>query len=398
MPKRKQPESGSANEPSTQTPKQPDNALPQMRSPARDQDPEIPSELTCPLCFELLRSLLLSDARSQEEVAQRVAAQHPALHAARAEEEKERLAMRQVEYKRLYVGNYHAVRFGQGSNHHDWTFFVRMDTREDEELFIDRVVVRLHPTFHPSTISLDRAPFQVRQAPLPAPGPLGRLGWGIFVVTAIVLFKEEWGHDPLVASWMLDFDGQGSQQEIEIELVKDTGSGGEAAGPQQLQQGRRRRRGTGGVLGQQQPATGSTAGEARDWREAILRGLAAVNDDDEDESWHPQDQEVSSSEGEEEGPGGADAAEGRGGSDADSEGALGRSDHETEEGGGEGSEDEDAGESPRDLAGDYYPLRYRTLFGSPRHSSGGSDEGPTYNDDEQDESEGEGAQSGGRQG
>ena len=29
----------------------------------------------------------------------------------------------------------------QGSNHHDWTFFVRMDTREDEELFIDRVVV-----------------------------------------------------------------------------------------------------------------------------------------------------------------------------------------------------------------------------------------------------------------
>ena len=28
-------------------------------------------------------------------------------------QEKERLASRQVEYKRLYVGNYHATRFGQ---------------------------------------------------------------------------------------------------------------------------------------------------------------------------------------------------------------------------------------------------------------------------------------------
>lgn len=46
----------------------------------------------------------------------------------------------------------------------------------------------------------------------------------MFVVTAIVLFKPEWGHEPLVAHWMLDFDGEGSQREIEVELVRDSGS------------------------------------------------------------------------------------------------------------------------------------------------------------------------------
>lgn len=38
-------------------------------------------------------------------------------------------------------------RSGGGSNVHDWTFFVRMDSPEDEQRFIERVVVHLHPTF-----------------------------------------------------------------------------------------------------------------------------------------------------------------------------------------------------------------------------------------------------------
>ena len=34
------------------------------------------------------------------------------------------------------------------------TFFVRLGSREDEERFIERVIVRLHPTFHPPTVVL----------------------------------------------------------------------------------------------------------------------------------------------------------------------------------------------------------------------------------------------------
>ncbi|PNG62364.1 hypothetical protein TSOC_015457, partial [Tetrabaena socialis] len=30
---------------------------------------------------------------------------------------------------------------------HDWTFFVRMDSEEEERRFVQQVVVHLHPTF-----------------------------------------------------------------------------------------------------------------------------------------------------------------------------------------------------------------------------------------------------------
>ncbi len=42
---------------------------------------------------------------------------------------------------------------------------------------------------------------------------------------------------------------------------------------------------------QQQPlerADVMAAPRVGDWRDAILRGLAAAGDDDDDESWHPQ--------------------------------------------------------------------------------------------------------------
>ena len=67
---------------------------------------------------------------------------------------------------------------------------------EEEERYIQHVVVRLHPTFRPNTLVLCRAPYAVR-----------RLGWGIFVVTATVAFRQEWGGATLVLHWMLDFDG-----------------------------------------------------------------------------------------------------------------------------------------------------------------------------------------------
>ena len=51
-----------------------------------------------------------------------------------------------------------------GGNTHDWTFYVRMDSAADEACYIDSVVVRLHPSFTPSTLTLTAPPFQVRRA------------------------------------------------------------------------------------------------------------------------------------------------------------------------------------------------------------------------------------------
>jgi hypothetical protein len=48
-----------------------------------------------------------------------------------------------------------------------------------------------------------------------------RLGWGVFAVQAIIVFREEWQRDPLVVRWLLDFDGNGSTYELEIELKRE---------------------------------------------------------------------------------------------------------------------------------------------------------------------------------
>ncbi|KAI7842363.1 hypothetical protein COHA_004003 [Chlorella ohadii] len=78
---------------------------------------------------------------------------------------------------------------------------------EEEAVYIERVVVHLHPTFRPSTLNLTQPPFAVR-----------RLGWGYFVIRADVIFKPEWGHETLALQWMLDFENQGSMRQIDLEL------------------------------------------------------------------------------------------------------------------------------------------------------------------------------------
>ena len=80
-----------------------------------------------------------------------------------------------------------------------WRLAVRLaalPAAEEEERYIQHVVVRLHPTFRPNTLILSQPPYAVR-----------RLGWGIFVVTATVAFKQEWGGGTLVLHWMLEFEG-----------------------------------------------------------------------------------------------------------------------------------------------------------------------------------------------
>ncbi|GLI60575.1 hypothetical protein VaNZ11_002734, partial [Volvox africanus] len=106
-------------------------------------------------------------------------------------------------------------------NRHCWTFFIRMDSEQEEREFIERVVVHLHHTFNPSVAVLTEPPFLVR-----------RMGWGIFVVRAEVHFKERWRHPPIWCRWLLDFDGMGDMMEAELHFAdQHSGSGGVQPSP-----------------------------------------------------------------------------------------------------------------------------------------------------------------------
>ncbi|EFJ44939.1 hypothetical protein VOLCADRAFT_118534 [Volvox carteri f. nagariensis] len=200
--------------------------------------PSAGAAISCPLC----RSLVPADMPGNTRRAAEVQARHPASYATRGSEiaeEAAQLASLRSFAKKLYVGNLHSFlapgeqaskridqictnqiylshaassasdsdvssctsRSASHRNTHDWTFFIGMDSAEDESEFIERVVVHLHPTFSPSVIVLTEPPFQVR-----------RVGWGIFVVRAEVHFQERWNHPPVWCRWLLDFDGDGDME------------------------------------------------------------------------------------------------------------------------------------------------------------------------------------------
>ncbi|KAL4427897.1 hypothetical protein ABPG75_001986 [Micractinium tetrahymenae] len=191
----------------------------ELRKPADVGTPAEERQRDCPL-----QAVRLAEVQPDACLDQQAPHTLPGMYAQRereVEQERVRLAARRLEHPRLYVGNLHSLQEPQpGSmNTHDWTFFVRMDTPEEEERFIERVVVRLHPTFRPNTVTLAHPPFAVR-----------RLGWGYFVARADVTFREEWGGATLRTQWLLDFSGQGGVQEIELELEGRPGPG-QAPGP-----------------------------------------------------------------------------------------------------------------------------------------------------------------------
>eukprot|EP00887_Chlorella_sp_A99_P004585 scaffold4.g4585.t1 len=324
----------------------------------------------CPLCR---RAVTLSGAARVEALAARIGAAYPALMARRAAEtevERERLALRQVLHKRLIVGNTHTLAPARGGsqNVHDWTFYVRMESPEDEARFIERVVVRLHPTFHPSSLVLTEPPFAVR-----------RLGWGFFVVSVVVIFREEWSHEALVVHWMLEFEGSGGSREVEVEFER--GPPPAAAPPGALQLAlpggaghddnplalvpfpyQAQSAGSGGAgAGAAPPAPATAARAAPDWRAAVLAALAS-GDTSGDEDYRGEGQE----------------------------------EPDDEEGEGEEEEERDSGSDPEaeraarndgdeGVGGDYDLSRFVCGGGWVSAASSTEEDGPTYDDDDDDE-------------
>jgi len=78
----------------------------------------------------------------------------------------------------------------------EWTAFVRPTNTPD----IAYVDFALHPTFSPSEIRVDSAPWEIT-----------RQGWGEFEIGITVHFEDE-GRDPAFLVWELNFDGGDSRE------------------------------------------------------------------------------------------------------------------------------------------------------------------------------------------
>lgn len=106
---------------------------------------------------------------------------------------------------KIILGNHHElVGRDDSDNVHKWTLFVRQDGFTEK--IIKSVIVKLHPTFTPSQITLSHSPFEMT-----------RLGWGVFLINLEIHFKIETNLKPLKVQHCLSFEGDGDFNEIEID-------------------------------------------------------------------------------------------------------------------------------------------------------------------------------------
>jgi hypothetical protein len=133
---------------------------------------------SCPMCRHVIAQEDVDINLALDEEAK---AYDASAYARRLEEvaaQRDRMAATRYVSKTLRIGNRHVVggrstRSGRFSEH-EWTFYVTLGSQEDDQRFIDRVAVRLHPTFYPPTVVLTHHPLELR-----------RTGWGTFPILAV---------------------------------------------------------------------------------------------------------------------------------------------------------------------------------------------------------------------
>ncbi|KAJ3366413.1 hypothetical protein GGF32_005415 [Allomyces javanicus] len=115
---------------------------------------------------------------------------------------------------RFAIGNRHMYvienMLANRSNVHLWTFYVHADPPHLDAVLIDRVVVHLHPTFRPASVTLTAPPFELK-----------RLGWGIFNIAVEIYWKPsiQTPANPTVAEWLLDFTDDGSATHFDVPFL-----------------------------------------------------------------------------------------------------------------------------------------------------------------------------------
>ena len=125
-----------------------------------------------------------------------------------------------------WIGDKRLIRFAFGNTHeevknpkpsrsskehqntHRWCMFMSLNNNPEEtQKYIKSVTYHLHPTFRPSKIKVEEAPFL-----------LSRLGWGYFEVVMDVEFQPSTGLGMHRLEHMLNFDDKGHTESILLEV------------------------------------------------------------------------------------------------------------------------------------------------------------------------------------
>ena len=168
--------------------------------------------IPCPMCRAHFDKLFIPqvDRELQEEIAAAMGAEF--------EERKAEViaAGEGMGNKRLIkfsFGNTHEdVKNPKGKNSHRWCMFASLAQGADETgKFIKSVTYHLHPTFTPSKIKVEKAPFL-----------LSRVGWGWFDIQMDIEFKESTGLGTKRITHELCFDGKGKTQSFLMEVAAES--------------------------------------------------------------------------------------------------------------------------------------------------------------------------------
>jgi len=126
------------------------------------------------------------------------------------EEKEEKEDAKHKVMKKLLIGNRHEmVEVESDYNHHKWTFFIDNGDSENGDIseYVEKIVVNLHPTFNPPTLTLTTKPFQI-----------ARYGWGTFTIMAKIYFKDFLQKPPVSFSHYLSFGFGGSHSSHLVEF------------------------------------------------------------------------------------------------------------------------------------------------------------------------------------
>lgn len=162
--------------------------------------------INCPICRATIASssVLTVDHQASAQIKENFSKE--------LELRKQELSTFLSNYKTFYLrfGNTHTRLFTNNYNKHEWTLFIKIDN-ENIESFIENVVITLHPTFYPSSITLDKAPFEIK-----------RQGWGIFDIPIKINWKSWTGLECSELVHNLSFlqDGNENRMKFRVERAK----------------------------------------------------------------------------------------------------------------------------------------------------------------------------------
>jgi len=164
----------------------------------------------CPLCRRDLSDFDQENATADKDLEKAILKDHSKLLGQRAEEHKTDMEEEKHKIiKKLIVGNdCESAGNGRDKNWKKWTLYLDFEGRNGESAsYIEKVVVKLHPTFSPPVLEFKKPPFEV-----------SRVGWGVFEINLTVHFKESTKKQPMDITWYLSFRDGGRHKIVDLEF------------------------------------------------------------------------------------------------------------------------------------------------------------------------------------